>query len=236
MKSHHKRGERGGKGAHKKKEYIEEQEILVQPARSYSTYKDTTESIDEAKDFESFITTLPSTKGQFIFKSEKNWSAATSGCFDSFTLDLNLINAALKCIPFNECVRISDEYFTADQLTHFHNAAEEGKKAYKEILSNQEVSNSSNAVTSTKSLDNESKEPKKSTNLPTEIQCINTDNDNLDEDLDFLLSLKSANVQSDKKQTTLTNVLHNDDPKMQSEVLPTKSIDLESWLDSILDD
>ncbi|KAK2579442.1 hypothetical protein KPH14_002652 [Odynerus spinipes] len=239
MKSHRKRGERGGKGSQKRTEYKEEQQILIQPKQSYAAYEDNIETKDDSKDFESLITAPTSANGQLTFKSEKNWSADVSGCFEYFTLDLKLLSAAMKCIPFNECVQIGDKYFTADQLTNFHNAAEEGKEAYKNILSNLEISNSSSIVAFKESLENGSKErPEKSSNLTNEMQDTNDYSDNLDEDLDFLLSLESPTVQSDKKQVTLTSILHNDviDHKIQSGPLPTKPIDLESWLDLILDD
>lgn len=106
----------------------------------------------------------------------------------------------------------------ADQLTSFYNAVEEGKEAYNDILSNLEVSSSSNITNFNKSLNRESEE-KLEINLnlekamsddktfAVEVQNESDDSDNIEENLDFLLSLKSPTLQSSKKQMPLTNVL-----------------------------
>lgn len=110
VKSYRKKG--GGKRPQKKTEPKEELQLLVQPKQSYAEYDNNAETDDNGKDFEAFIKAPTSVDGQLVFKSEKNWSADVLGCFDYFTLDLNLLSAAMRCIPFNECVEIKDEYFT----------------------------------------------------------------------------------------------------------------------------
>lgn len=238
MNSHRERAVKKGKSVQKKIEHIEEKQILSQPKQSYAIYEDNAKTDNDTKDFEFFVAAPISLSGQFIFKSEKNWSADVSGCFEYFTLDLRLFSAAMKCVPFNQCVRINDEYFTADQLTNFHNIAEEGKEAYKAILSSLESSKSSNIITSKVSLDNESKkQPEKNSIIPANVQDINDDSDNFDDDLDFLLSLKSPVVQNYDKEMTLTNVSNNVvDLKTEPGSLMTKPTDLESWLDTLLED
>ncbi|KAL2712982.1 uncharacterized protein V1478_017573 [Vespula squamosa] len=245
VKNYHKKS--GRKRLQKKIEPKEEPQLLVQPKQSYAEYDSNIETNDNGKDFETFIKTPTSVDGQLVFKSEKNWSADILGCFDYFTLDLNLLSAAMRCIPFNECVEIKDEYFTADQLTSFYNAVEKGKEAYNDILSNLKVSNSSNTMNFNKSLDRESEEKlemnlnlKKAVNdnktFTAKVQSESDDSDNTEENLDFLLSLESPTLQSNKKQMPLTNVLSKNDFKTQPATLSTKPTDLESWLDTILDD
>ncbi|KAF7395135.1 hypothetical protein HZH66_008309 [Vespula vulgaris] len=179
---------------------------------------------------------LPQPKQSY---AEYNYNAETN---DN---NLNLLSAAMKCIPFNEYVKIKDEYFTADQLTSFYNTVEEGKEAYNNILSNLKVSSSSNITNLNKSLESEEKlkmnlDPKKAMSdnktFVAKIQDESDDSDNMEENLDFLLSLESPSLQSNKKQMPLTNVLSKNDLKTQSTTLSTKPTDLETWLDTILDD
>ncbi|KAL2743667.1 uncharacterized protein V1477_008107 [Vespula maculifrons] len=237
----------GGKHPQKRTEkpQKEEPQLLPQPKQSYAEYNYNAETNDNSKDFEAFIKTATSIDGQFVLKSEKNWSTDILGCFDYFTLDLNLLSAAMKCIPFNEYVKIKDEYFTADQLTSFYNTVEEGKEAYNNILSNLKVSSSSNIMNLNKSLESEEKlkmnlDQKKAISdnktFVAKIQDESDDSDNMEENLDFLLSLESPSLQSNKKQMPLTNVLSKNDLKTQSTTLSTKPTDLETWLDTILDD
>lgn len=104
----------------------------------------------------------------------------------------------------------------ADQLTSFYNTVEEGKEAYNNILSNLKVSSSSNIMNLNKSLESEEKlkmnlDPKKAMSdnktFVAKIQDESDDSDNMEENLDFLLSLESPSLQSNKKQMPLTNVL-----------------------------
>ncbi|XP_046822885.1 uncharacterized protein LOC124425897 [Vespa crabro] len=244
MKNYRKNG--GGKRPQKKTESKEKPQLLVQPKQSYAEYDNNAKIDDKSKDFESFINQPISMDGQFVFKCEKNWSADVLGCFDYFTLDLNLLSAAMRCIPFNECVKIKDEYFTADQLTSFYNAVEEGKEIYNDILSNLEISSSSNTMNFNKSLDRESKEKlEMNLNLQKSMTDNKTfeaqiedksDDSDTEESLDFLLSLKSSTLQSNKKQMASTDVFSKNELKTQSATLSTKPIDLEIWLDKILDD
>lgn len=237
----------GGKHLQKRIEKPQkgEPQLLLQPKQSYAEYNYNAETNDNSKDFEVFIKTATSMNGQFVLKSEKNWSTDILGCFDYFTLDLNLLSAAMKCIPFNEYVKMNDEYFTADQLTSFYNTVEEGKEAYNNILSNLKVSSSSNIMNFNKSLESEEKlkmnlDLKKATSdnktFVAKIQNESDDSDNMEENLDFLLSLESPSLQNNKKQMPLTNVLSKNDLKTQSTTLSTKPTDLETWLDTILDD
>ncbi|KAI4497393.1 hypothetical protein M0802_007404 [Mischocyttarus mexicanus] len=244
MKNTNKKGR--GKYSQKKIESTEEpkkeSKLLVQPKQSYAAY-DISETNDDSKDFESLIKMPTSADGQFVLKSEKNWSADVLGCFDYFTLDLNLVSAAMRCIPFNECVQIKDEYFTIDQLTSFHNAVEEGKKVYKNILSNLEISDSSDIRNLNKSLESKNEEQldmnsdlKKTINDKKKtVAEKQNENDDTEEDLDFLLSLESPVLQNNKKQMPLPNIQFKNDFKTQSATSST-AIDFDTFLDSILGD
>lgn len=245
VKNHSKKGR--GKHSRKKIEPTEEpkkeSKLLVQPKQSYAAY-DIAETNHDSKDFESLIKIPTSADGQLVLKSEKNWSADVLGCFDYFTLDLNLVSAAMRCIPFNECVQIEDKYFTVDQLTSFHNAVEEGKKAYKNILSNLEISDSSDVTNLNRSLESKSEEQldmslgfkKTMSDNKTTVAGDRNENDDTEEDLDFLLSLESPTLQSNIKQMPLPNIQFKNDLKTQSATLSTKLNDFDTLLDSILGD
>ncbi|XP_015184394.1 PREDICTED: uncharacterized protein LOC107070577 [Polistes dominula] len=245
VKNHSKKGR--GKHSQKKIEPIEEPKkesrLLVQPKQSYAAY-DIAETNDDSKDFESLIKMPTSADGQLVLKSEKNWSADVLGCFDYFTLDLNLVSAAMKCIPFNECVQIEDKYFTVDQLTSFHNAVKEGKKAYKNILSNLEISDSSDITNLNRSLESKNEEQvdmslgfkKTMSDNKITIAEEQNKNDDTEEDLDFLLSLESPTLQSNIKQMPLPKIQFKNGFKTQSATLSTKSNDFDTLLDSILGD
>lgn len=173
--------------------------------------------VDEntTKDFE-FLSNAPISKNDdFVFQSEKNWDVDVFKYSDFFTLDLKTLSAAIEAISFNENVNIDGKYFTDDQLTDIYNTVERGKENYNKILSDSE-----------KMIVNNTKDEDK----------IQDSLENTADDLDFLLSchepvidpltiVKSVSFSSssDLKITNKSNT-------------STKSLDLEKWLDSILDD
>ncbi|XP_060829761.1 uncharacterized protein LOC132914571 [Bombus pascuorum] len=173
--------------------------------------------VDEntTKDFE-FLSNAPISKNDdFVFQSEKNWNVDVFKYSDFFTLDLKTLSAAIEAISFNENVNIDAKYFTDDQLTDIYNIMERGKENYNKILSDSE-----------KMIVNNTKDEDKNQDLL----------ENTADELDFLLSchepvtdpltiVKSVSLSSssDSKITNKPNT-------------STKSLDLEKWLDSILDD
>ncbi|XP_026670502.1 uncharacterized protein LOC108626288 [Ceratina calcarata] len=175
-------------------------------------YFDDIITVDETstKDFE-FLSNAPvSEDDHFVFKSEKNWNIDTSKFSEFFTLDLKTLSAAIESIPFNENVNIDKKYFTDDQLTSIYNTAEQGKEKYSKIVNNSEA-----VVTDKK---NES-----------EIQ------DSID-DIDFLLSLQKPVNESTVTLKSLPISYSPDSQIVSKPSTSTKPLDLEKWLDSVLDD
>lgn len=166
--------------------------------------------IDDPKDDDtskSFETllTMPISTGHFVFKSEKNWTVDTSKYSNYFTADVKKLSTIINCLPFNEYININDKYFTKDQLSMFQSTAEHNKKNYEEELTN-------------------------STDLNEKLNIPD-----IEEDLDFLLSLKEPVL---KLPTNIpTQQLKKSEEKKSTTTSNTgKSIDLEKWLDSVLAD
>ncbi|XP_003401831.1 uncharacterized protein LOC100647558 [Bombus terrestris] len=173
--------------------------------------------VDEntTKNFE-FLSNAPISKNDdFVFQSEKNWDVDVFKYSEFFTVDLKTLSAAIETISFNENVNIDAKYFTDDQLTDIYNTVERGKEKYNKILSDSEEMIVNNTRDEDKNQDS---------------------SENTADDLDFLLSCRepvtdpltivksiSLSSSSDSKITNKPNT-------------STKSLDLEKWLDSILDD
>lgn len=178
-------------------------------------YLDDVITVDETgtKDFE-FLSNAPvSEDDHFVFKSEKNWNIDTSKYSEFFTVDLKRLSAAIESIPFNENIDIDKKYFTDDQLTSIYNTAERGKKRYREIASTSEAMH----VAGDEKTESESRET---------------------DDIDFLLSLRDPVPDESAAITFKSLVLScsNDPPIVNKPGAPVKPLDLEKWLDSVLDD
>lgn len=177
--------------------------------------------VDEnfTKDFEFLINAPVSEDNHFVSKAEKSWTVDVSKYSEYFILDLKILSAAIESIPFNENVNIDDKYFTNDQLTNIYNKAEEGKKNYNKLLD---------------SLETEVVED-------TEIQNTENLKDSEDlvedtaEDLDFLLSLKEP-INDPLMTVKSLSTSYSTDTKTAKSGTLTKPMDLEKWLDSVLDD
>ena len=166
------------------------------------------------KDFEFLLNAPISEDDHFVFKAEKSWSIDISKYTEYFTLDLKVLSAAIESIPFNKNVNIDTKYFTNDQLTNIYNKAERGKENYNKILSNSE------------------------TEVVSNIKNVEETQDSVEDtadDLDFLLSLQEPVneplmiVKSlPASSSTGINITKSSTSK--------KPMDLEKWLDSVLDD
>ncbi|XP_076684410.1 uncharacterized protein LOC143377228 isoform X2 [Andrena cerasifolii] len=172
--------------------------------------------VDEnvTKDFEFLLNAPISEDDHFVFEAEKSWSVDNSKYTEYFTLDLKVLSAAIESIPFNENVNIDTKYFTNDQLTNIYNKAERGKEKYNQILSSSETE----VVSDVKNVE----------------ETQHSVEDTAD-DLDFLLSLQEPVneplmiVKSlPASSSTGINITKSSTSK--------KPMDLEKWLDSVLDD
>ncbi|KYN50199.1 PREDICTED: uncharacterized protein LOC108771201 [Cyphomyrmex costatus] len=194
------------------------------------------EDVEEGKDFGILINAPLSKGGHFVFKSEKAWTIDSSQYSEFFTLNLKALSAAIDCVPFKEYVDVTDKYFVSDQLTSMFNDAEKGKAAYNMILNDLSASN----LSDTKGGSKENTRIDQSQNVDSITNVKSEDSiDDLEEDLDFLLSLKEP-VQSTVISQPVIGISlstsHNTDSKTKLKSVPNKPIDLEKWLDSVLDD
>lgn len=158
------------------------------------------------QDFSSLMTAPVSEDDHFVFKSEKAYTVDFSRYSEFFTLDVKQLSMAIESVPFFENIKIEQKYFTTDQVTSMHNKAKKAKENYNELL---ETLHAERNKTS-KSEDAESAE-------------------NLGDDLDFLLNLKQPITRPPiiyKSSTTYGE-------KIES---AAKNLELEKWLDSVLDD
>ncbi|XP_011708253.1 PREDICTED: uncharacterized protein LOC105462986 [Wasmannia auropunctata] len=185
------------------------------------------------KDFGTLINAPLSKGGHFVFKSEKAWTVDSSQYSEFFTLNLKALSAAIACVPFDEYVDVADRYFVSDQLTSIYNDAERGKAAYSAIVEDLKASSLIKSGSNENARIDQSKDVESTTNAKAEGRI-----DDLEEDLDFLLSLQEP-VQSTVigiAQPVSLSTSHNSDSKTKSKSVPNKPIDLEKWLDSVLDD
>ncbi|XP_057329250.1 uncharacterized protein LOC130670094 [Microplitis mediator] len=192
---------------------------LTQPSSSFAEVVDQDDSdIKSTNDF-NYLANTALTSGYFQFKSERNWSVDTSKFSDLLAFDVKNLSIIFNCIPFNQTIEVDDKYFTKDQLTSFNTTAEQARKIYEQELQDKERQ---------EKLSDESRRYSKESS--PKIDSI--DNETVEEDLDFLLSLKEP-----VKTPSVASLLA---PKQTNEPKPncapsTKSIDLEKWLDSVLD-
>ncbi|XP_011867113.1 PREDICTED: uncharacterized protein LOC105561608 [Vollenhovia emeryi] len=202
-----------------------------QPSSSVAVESPT--DAEMGKDFGILMNAPLSKGGHFVFKSEKAWTVDSSQYSEFFTMNLKALSAAIDCVPFNEYIDVADGYFVSDQLTSIYNDAERGRAAYSAILDDLNAS----SLPDTKD-ENTRTDDSKSVQLTTSTKPENSIDD-LEEDLDFLLSLKEP-VQSTTvigiAQPTSLSTSHGSDSKTKSKTVPNKPIDLEKWLDSVLDD
>ncbi|KAH0947119.1 hypothetical protein HN011_004018 [Eciton burchellii] len=211
---------------------------LQQPPSSFADYMEEPTDEDIGKDFRTLMNAPLSKGGHFIFKSEKNWAIDSSQYSEFFTLNLKALSAAINCIPYNEYIDVNDKYFTNDQLISIYNNAEEGKAAYNTILDELNTSSSSNIIDSKPDV-SENIMTDQSKNLEPMINIKSKENiDNLEEDIDFLLSLKEpvqSNITIIKQPVSISR---NNDSKQKLKNIPNdnKLIDLEKWLDLVLYD
>ncbi|XP_076220755.1 uncharacterized protein LOC116430713 [Nomia melanderi] len=168
-----------------------------------------------AKDFDFLMNAPVSEDNYFIPQSEKSWTIDTSKYSEYFTLDLKILSAAIESIPFNENVNINTKYFTNDQLTNIFNIAEQGEQKYNEILNNLGM----DVLNNTKS-----------------VERSQDSVDDTAEDLDFLLLLKEPVDEYLITVKSLPTSSNADTKKVTKSGTSVKSIDLEKWLDTILDD
>ena len=86
--------------------------IKPQPQRDRLSDDNISDIEESGQDFDSLLNAPVSEGGHFTFKSEKDLNFDISESSHLFSLDLKLLNAAVSCIPFNECLGIENKYFS----------------------------------------------------------------------------------------------------------------------------
>ncbi|XP_015110502.1 uncharacterized protein LOC107036819 [Diachasma alloeum] len=183
---------------------------------------------ESGKAFEELLN-APVSTSSFTFKSEKKWTWDASQFNDYFSVDVNQLSRIFNCIPFNEYVTVEEKYLNKDELTLINSSAELARKDYAKEMESFLISQQSK-------IDEQARQDKnsRSKSLRATQQHVNT-TETMEEDLDFLLSLKEP-VRLLPASAPSANSRAAEDSKGKNAAKPTKSIDLEKWLDSLLDD
>ncbi|XP_043285094.1 uncharacterized protein Aven [Venturia canescens] len=208
---------------------------LQQPTSRLADLDEIWQDTHVGQDFETLVNAPLSADGHFIFKSEKNWTLDSSKYDDFFTVDIKDLATIIQCIPYNQYVQVDNKYFTKDELTDINNTAEKGKKAYYLMLEETKQKIVERANEAYNSQRNSSREDYK--NVVTEEEYPREEAANsldMEEDLEFLLSLKEP-VRTHPVSLGSTTK-NTEETKPKNLPVATKSIDLEKWLDLVLDD
>lgn len=106
--------------------------IVVDDAKRFDPSSD---SEDDAPDFD-YLLKLPSSTGShFILKSEQEKFVDASADFTKhFVIDTNILNLAIKSIPFNERHDIKNIEWSSAELTQMKDEAEANEKIYRDAL------------------------------------------------------------------------------------------------------
>ena len=99
--------------------------------------------IDEAPDFD-YLLKLPSSSGShFILKSEKEKFADDSSQFSKhFMIDTNILNLAMKSIPFNERHHIECINWSSAEIAQMCEEAQGNEKMYSKALAEKNLDKS----------------------------------------------------------------------------------------------
>ncbi|XP_015513956.1 uncharacterized protein LOC107220055 isoform X1 [Neodiprion lecontei] len=200
---------------------------------NWKKYEEIPDTEIPTKDFQTLLNVPISEGGHFIFKSEKNWAIEVSKYSDLFSLNVKKLARDINCVPFTEYIDVEDRYFTADQLMKFQNLAEMSRSDAIEVDNNivqilMDIKRET--VAENQDIDSGS-EPE----VSIEIHEMAQGKETIEEDLDFLLSLKEPVKLDQAKIAPPTYQIKTEEEKIPNSSAPVKSIDLEKWLDSILD-
>ncbi|XP_024937088.1 uncharacterized protein LOC107264189 [Cephus cinctus] len=214
-----------------------EDEICQKLSSNWDRYDELPENDDNCAitDFKTLLNAPISNGGHFVFKLEKNWAIESSKYSKLFSLNIKQLGKAIDCIPFNQYIDVDDKYFTKDQLTEIHNTAERAKIDYL-----QKVEMIDSVARDMQKCNIKSDDIKiESVTVPEALMISEehntTQTNDVEEELDFLLSLKEP-IKSDPITMTQPSRSYSEEVKAQTADKNAKSIDLEKWLDSVLDD
>ncbi|XP_046624950.1 uncharacterized protein LOC124307374 isoform X2 [Neodiprion virginianus] len=192
---------------------------------NWKKYEEIPDTEIPAKDFQTLLNVPISEGGHFIFKSEKNWAIEVSKYSDLFSLNVKKLARDINCVPFTEYIDVEDRYFTnlaemsrSDAIEVDNNIVQILMDIKREtVAENQDIDSGS--------------EPE----VSIEIHEMAQGKETIEEDLDFLLSLKEPVKLDQAKIAPPTYQIKTEEEKIPNSSAPVKSIDLEKWLDSILD-
>lgn len=196
---------------------------------NWGKYEEIPDTETPGKDFQSLLNVPISQGGHFAFKSEKNWAIEVTKYSDLFSLNVKKLARDIDCIPFTEYIGVEEKYFTVDQLTRFHNLAEKSRTFVEVDVTETLLNCLKEIVPKNQEIDGEN-EDGETDETPKKIE-----GEKVEEDLDFLLSLKEPVRIDQPRIPPAVYQTHAEEEKTQASAAPVKSIDLEKWLDSILD-
>lgn len=93
------------------------------------------ESEDDAPDFDKLLKLPPSTGSHFMLKSEEKKFQEVQEA-SKFSIDIKLLNLAMRSIPFNERYDIKTVEWTSGELKKMKQEAETAEGKYQEALLN----------------------------------------------------------------------------------------------------
>ncbi|XP_012278842.1 uncharacterized protein LOC105698829 [Orussus abietinus] len=211
--------------------------LLVSNWNKYDNF-DTDEEEQPKQDFQFLANENVSASNHFVFNYEKTWNFETPKYSEYFSLNTEWLSTVFDCIPFYHYVKVPETYFTDDQLTKIHNKAENAKKVYLTMLNNMENVDDSQK-TENATVDNlvDSDGEVETLIIPQPVTPVEKDTKvaDLEEDLDFLLTLEEPVKTTPIALSQSVHTPSSEDTRNYPGS-STKSIDLEKWLDSVLDD
>lgn len=210
-------------------------------------------------DFEVALTCSSGDVSQFRFEAEKEWEDEslqidTSG-FTS--IDCSALAAALECIPLHKRLGISEDVFMPSMVEELCTDAIRKKKSYvppksitQNVLSHQSepifqsgLENSNNlgiieSLTSCLNIKDQSVVQNKEVGYLEKV----TQKEEIDSELDFLLSLSSSNEKTSVTEKTVHNTqgdsasTSQQNSSVRSFVPSSTDINIDDWLDSVIED
>ncbi|XP_066600390.1 uncharacterized protein [Prorops nasuta] len=209
---------------------------LQQPTSSYAELELQESSDDDSGSDFMVLSSIPIEQSS---KTDNRLGTDTLQNYEFLSLDLNDLSSAISCIPFNEYTHIDAKYFTIDQLISMQNLADAQLQNY--MLRAKEKSEKSKWLKDKMNKNVESDNKDKDLEKKMSSELVNAMNEDINDTHDLETDLNSLLLLTEPVKTVpVMNIsppspADNNDKRVETS-MPIKSIDLEKWLDSVLDD
>ncbi|XP_054714255.1 uncharacterized protein LOC129223904 [Uloborus diversus] len=208
-------------------------------------------------DFDVMLSYSGGSNSHLQLQDEKYWDEELKDDKDHLALDFDALQAALKCIPFQELVGLPDNIFDESQLTNLYDCANKGVLAYKNRIYPEFKKVQSKLPELVKNLNIvENAEESDVEVVPRRNYGIEDSTENYIASLTSSLSLKSwgKDISNDTSAQTIENPPKQSDdldfllslsipstsvtsaPNSEKVVETPKTTSVDDWLNSILDD